>query len=105
LRHYFDRKKHSLPFVVEHKLSWAGFSNADEAHYLVAFLNSEAANDLIKLFQSTGLLALGRSRPHVQAWQADHEAIPRDLRDELGIPGQPGENQWEKSDDKLLQMG
>ena len=52
---YFDRSKHPR-FVVEHKLYWGAFSNAEEAHYLVAVLNSETANEAIKPFQSTGLM-------------------------------------------------
>jgi len=52
---YFDRGQHPR-FVVEHKLYWAALANADEAHYLVAILNSETANQAIKPFQSTGLL-------------------------------------------------
>jgi type I restriction-modification system DNA methylase subunit len=52
---YFDRSKHPR-FVVEHKLYWGAFANAEEAHYLVAVLNSETANEAIKPFQSTGLM-------------------------------------------------
>ncbi|HEY2392744.1 MAG TPA: N-6 DNA methylase [Candidatus Angelobacter sp.] len=52
---YFDRAEHSR-FVVEHKLYWAAFSDVREAHYLVAVLNSETANQAIKPFQSTGLM-------------------------------------------------
>jgi type I restriction-modification system DNA methylase subunit len=52
---YFDR--HEYPtFVVEHKLYWAAFANPDEAHYVVALLNSDTANQAIKPFQSTGLM-------------------------------------------------
>jgi type I restriction-modification system DNA methylase subunit len=52
---YFDR--HLYPrFVVDHKLYWAAFSNVREAHYVAAMLNSETANQMIKPFQSTGLL-------------------------------------------------
>lgn len=52
---YFDR--HDYPtFVVEHKLYWAAFSNVHEAHYVVALLNSDTANQAIKPFQSTGLM-------------------------------------------------
>jgi type I restriction-modification system DNA methylase subunit len=52
---YFDRAEHPR-FVVEHKLYWAAFSDAREAHYLVAVMNSETANQAIKPFQSTGLM-------------------------------------------------
>jgi hypothetical protein len=53
---YFDRKSHPLPFVIDHKLYWAAFSNPIEAHYLTAVLNSETVNHAIKPFQSAGLL-------------------------------------------------
>jgi hypothetical protein len=53
---YFDRDELPIPFVVDHKLYWAAFSDPDEAHYVVAVLNSETANQAIKPFQSTGLL-------------------------------------------------
>jgi hypothetical protein len=52
---YFDRLQHPR-FVVEHKLYWAAFAEPEEAHYLVAVLNSQTANDAIKPFQSTGLM-------------------------------------------------
>jgi hypothetical protein len=52
---YFDRNLYPR-FVVEHKLYWAAFTNVREAHYLVAVLNSETANEMIKPFQSTGLM-------------------------------------------------
>ncbi len=52
---YFDR--HAYPtFVVEHKLYGAAFADPDEAHYVVAILNSDTANQAIKPFQSTGLM-------------------------------------------------
>jgi hypothetical protein len=53
---YFDRGEHSIPFVVDHKLYWAAFADPAEAHYVVAVLNSDTANQAIKPFQSTGLL-------------------------------------------------
>jgi type I restriction-modification system DNA methylase subunit len=53
---YFDRGEHSIPFVVDPKLYWAAFSDPSEAHYVVAILNSDTANQAIKPFQSTGLL-------------------------------------------------
>jgi type I restriction-modification system DNA methylase subunit len=52
---YFDRSEHPR-FVVEHKLYWGAFADASEAHYVVAVLNSETANEVIKPFQSTGLM-------------------------------------------------
>jgi hypothetical protein len=52
----FDRKSCSLPFVVDHKLYWAAFSDPNEADYVAAVLNSDTANKAIKPFQSTGLL-------------------------------------------------
>ena len=52
---YFDRAEHPR-FVVEHKLYWAAFSDPFEAHYVVAVLNSDTANQAIKPFQSTGLM-------------------------------------------------
>jgi hypothetical protein len=42
--------------IVEHKLYWIALADEDEADYLTAFLNSDAANQAIKPFQSTGLL-------------------------------------------------
>jgi hypothetical protein len=51
-----DRNSLPLPFVVDHKLYWAAFHNADEAHYLAAILNSNVPNDEIKPFQSVGLM-------------------------------------------------
>ena len=53
---YFDRQAHPLPYVAEHKLYWSAFADEEEAYYLTAFLNSQVANELIKPFQSTGLL-------------------------------------------------
>ena len=50
--------RHSLPtqFVVDHKLYWTPFDTEEEAHYLVAILNSNVPNDDIKPFQSLGLM-------------------------------------------------
>jgi hypothetical protein len=53
---HFDRESVTLPFVVDHKLYWAAFSDPREADYVTATLNSETVNDRIKPFQSTGLL-------------------------------------------------
>ncbi|HEX5425408.1 MAG TPA: N-6 DNA methylase, partial [Candidatus Acidoferrales bacterium] len=51
----FDRDAHPLRLIVEHKVYWAVVEDEHEADYLAAFLNSEAANEAIKPFQSTGL--------------------------------------------------
>jgi len=51
---YFTRGEEQIPFVVDHNLCWAAFSDPREAHYVVAILNSETANRAIKPFQSTG---------------------------------------------------
>ncbi len=53
---YCDRQAQDLPLLVEHKLYWAAFNNAAEAHFVTAVLNSASVNDAIKPFQSTGLL-------------------------------------------------
>ncbi|MEN3331474.1 MAG: hypothetical protein V7641_839 [Blastocatellia bacterium] len=50
------RKDLVLPFIIEHKLYWCACANADEADYLTAILNAEYVNDLIKPFQSHGLM-------------------------------------------------
>jgi hypothetical protein len=44
------------PFVVEHKLYWMAARNLEEADYVAAILNSTAANEAIKPFQSMGLM-------------------------------------------------
>ena len=53
---HFDRESDPLPFVVDHKLYWAAFSDPQESDYVTAILNSETINERIKPFQSTGLL-------------------------------------------------
>ena len=53
---YIDRNKLTLRFMVDHKLYWIALRQLMEAHYLTAILNSDAANQTIKPFQSTGLL-------------------------------------------------
>jgi hypothetical protein len=53
---HVDRESMSAPFVVEHKLYWMYCRTSDEADYLAAILNSEAVNEAIKPFQSTGLM-------------------------------------------------
>jgi methylase of polypeptide subunit release factors len=50
-----NRKKLDLEFIVESKAYWFATNNFDEAYYLICFLNSGYANDLIKDFQSRGL--------------------------------------------------
>lgn len=53
---YLDRGLLPLEFLVESKLYWLSCTSPDEAHFLVAILNSRAVNEAIKPFQSTGLL-------------------------------------------------
>lgn len=53
---YVDRESYKLRLVLDHKTYWASFPSEDEAHYLAAVLNSEAANEAIKPFQSLGLM-------------------------------------------------
>lgn len=42
--------------MLDHTLYWLPCSSPDEAHFLVAILNSRAVNEAIKPFQSMGLL-------------------------------------------------
>jgi hypothetical protein len=51
-----DRRSLAEPFVVEHKLYWMESRDLDEADYVAAILNSSAANEAIKPFQSMGLM-------------------------------------------------
>ncbi len=53
---YVDRKQLDLRLLIDHKTYWASFGSEDEAHYLAAILNSEAVNEVIKPFQSLGLM-------------------------------------------------
>jgi len=53
---HFERRPKALPFIVDHTLYGAVFSDEDEADYVTAILNSETVNERIKPFQSTGLL-------------------------------------------------
>lgn len=53
---YLDRESLLLPFVVDVKLYWGPCDTRAEADYLVAFLNSAVVNQLIKPFQSLGLM-------------------------------------------------
>lgn len=51
-----DRRSLPLPFVVEHKLYWASCDDEREANYLAAILNASTVNEMIKPFQSRGLM-------------------------------------------------
>lgn len=53
---YLNRGLLSLEFLVDHKLYWLPCTSPDEAHFLVAILNSRSVNEAIKPFQSMGLL-------------------------------------------------
>lgn len=53
---YCDREAPDLPLLVEHKLYWGAFHNPTEAYFVAAVLNSTTVNEIIKPFQSTGLL-------------------------------------------------
>lgn len=50
-----DREKLDLEFIVDHAIYYIPFANIDEAYYIASILNSDAPNDLMKEFQSTGL--------------------------------------------------
>lgn len=63
-----DRDDVNEPFVVDHKLYWAACHSLAEADYLAAVLNSAAMNELIKPFQSLGLL--GERDIHKKALEA-----------------------------------
>ncbi len=84
---YFDRHEHPR-FVVEHKLYGAAFSNAREAHYVVAILNSATANEMIKPFQSTGLMGerdIEKKLLEIPIPTFDHETPKHNALAELGI--------------------
>jgi hypothetical protein len=53
---HVDTSMLQLPFIVDHTLYRITVSDASEAIYLAAVLNSEIVNEAIKPFQSTGLL-------------------------------------------------
>ncbi len=53
---YADRHQTPLRFIVDHKLYWVAVNDLAEAHYLAAILNTNTVNNIIKPFQSTGLL-------------------------------------------------
>jgi len=92
---YFDRKKHPR-FLVEHKLYWAAFSNQREAHYVVAVLNSQTANELIKPFQSTGLMGerdIEKKLLELPIPTFDHDNAKHDRLAELGIAA------WKKANE------
>lgn len=50
-----DRKKLDAEFIVESKAYWFAPKTKREGHYLASFLNSNAANEKIKAFQTQGL--------------------------------------------------
>jgi type I restriction-modification system DNA methylase subunit len=52
----FDRADFDTPLIVDHKLYWATFKTKTECDYITSLLNSSTANELIKPFQSMGLL-------------------------------------------------
>lgn len=52
----FDRVDVDTPLIVDHKLYWATFKTKTECDYITSLLNSATANELIKPFQSMGLL-------------------------------------------------
>jgi hypothetical protein len=49
------RDRFDLPFLVESKAYWVATRTEEEAHFLTAFLNADAPNEMIKAFQSRGL--------------------------------------------------
>ncbi|MHB1937987.1 MAG: N-6 DNA methylase, partial [Acidobacteriaceae bacterium] len=51
-----DNARLPLRFIVDTTLYWIAVRDSSEAHYLAAVLNSATVNDVIKPFQSTGLL-------------------------------------------------
>jgi hypothetical protein len=53
---YVDRDELGLRLLIDHKTYWSSFASEDEAHYLAAIINSEAVNEVIKPFQSLGLM-------------------------------------------------
>lgn len=53
---YLDRDELPLCLLVDHKLYWIRCANQDEGYYLTSILNSSAANEAIKPFQSMGLM-------------------------------------------------
>jgi len=51
-----DLKRVDRPFFAEHKTYWAPVQTAAEGQYLVSFLNSNKVNEIVKPFQSMGLM-------------------------------------------------
>jgi len=51
-----DLKKIGRPFFSEHKTYWANVQTTEEGHYLVSILNSNKVNEIVKPFQSKGLM-------------------------------------------------
>lgn len=80
-----DRLEVAEPFVVDAKLYWAPCRTLAEADYLAAVLNSGAMNELIKPFQSMGLLGqrdihkkvLEAPIPYFDAKKAQHTDLAR----------------------------
>jgi hypothetical protein len=76
---------HELDYllVVEHKLYLMEAESAEEAHYLTAILNSVSINQLIKPFQTMGLLGprdiekkvLDAPIPHFDKSKVDHRTL------------------------------
>lgn len=50
-----ERKKIDLPFIIESATYWYATNDKDDAYYLVAYINSNYANQSIKDFQASGL--------------------------------------------------
>ncbi len=53
---YLDRNTTPRTFIVDHKLYYCTCNTRQEADYLCAVLNSDAVNQMIKPFQSMGLM-------------------------------------------------
>lgn len=53
---YLDATTLDSWFVVEHKLYWFPCKSAEEGYYLTSILNSSVADEIIKPFQTLGLL-------------------------------------------------
>lgn len=51
-----ELKRITKPFYVDHKTYWTSTQTAEEGSFLVSILNSEEVNQVIKPFQSMGLL-------------------------------------------------
>jgi hypothetical protein len=53
---YIDTRQLDSWFVAEHKIYWFSCNTRDEAYYLTSILNSPNADEIIKPFQSLGLM-------------------------------------------------